>query len=163
VVKQSPAIEICRTCPQDRDAILSILEKTNFFRSHELLIAEEVLNDALAKDHEGDYQSFVAKQGQNTIGWICFGLTPCTVGTFDIYWVAVEPEKQRCGVGLLLMQFATNIIENQKGRKIVVDTSGSPRYESTRRFYEKMGYHAEARLRDFYDLGDDKVIYVRDI
>lgn len=142
---------------------MSILEKTNFFRTQELLIAEEVLDDALAEGANGHYQSFAAEEDGTLVGWICFGPTPCTVGTFDIYWLVVTPQKQRNGVGAYLMQYATNLIRNRNGRMIVAETSGHSRYQSTRRFYERMNYSPVSRIRDFYALGDDKVIYVKSI
>ncbi len=156
-----PKLNIRYTCPKDRTRILSILEETKFFRPEELKVAEEVLDEALAKGPEGHYQSFVAQEGDNIVGWLCFGPTPCTIGTFDIYWVAVTPEKQRCGVGAYLMEYATNLIKNRKGRMIIVETSGLPRYISTRRFYEKLGYRKATRVKDFYAIGDDKIIYTR--
>lgn len=156
-----PKLSIRYTCPRDRTRILSILEETKFFRPEELKVAEEVLDEALAKGPESHYQSFAAQDGDNIVGWLCFGLTPCTIGTFDIYWVAVAPEKQRCGVGAYLMEYATNLIKNRKGRMIIVETSGMLRYISTRRFYEKLGYRKATRVKDFYAIGDDKIIYTK--
>jgi ribosomal protein S18 acetylase RimI-like enzyme len=159
--KNLPKISIRYTSPEDRTKILSILRETNFFRPQELMVAEEVLDDALAKGPQGHYQSFVAEDGRDIVGWICFGPTPCTVGTFDIYWIVVAPGKQRCGIGACLMQYATDIIKKRNGRMIIAETSGSERYLSTRRFYEKMNYRRACCVENFYALGDDKVIYVK--
>jgi D-alanine-D-alanine ligase len=161
--KKQPRINIRQTCSEDRPKILSVLKETNFFRNGELAVAQEVLDTALTQGADGDYQSFVAEDGRNIIGWVCFGPTPCTLGTFDIYWLVVAPEKQHHGIGSYLMQYATNLIEDQKGRMIVVETSGSSRYLSTRRFYERMGYFEASRVKDFYTVDDDKVIYVKHI
>ncbi len=152
---------IRRARPEDRASVMAILKATKFFRPGELKVAEEVFDASLSCGSEGDYQSFVAGEGDNTIGWVCFGPTPCTVGTFDIYWVVVEPSNQNRGTGTLLMEHVTMLIKELKGRLIVVDTSGSPRYLSTRCFYEKLGYQAAAKLKDFYANGDDKIIYVK--
>jgi ribosomal protein S18 acetylase RimI-like enzyme len=155
------AAVVYRAQPEDKASVMAILKKTKFFRPEELKVAEEVFDDALSGGCEGDYQSFVARDGHKTIGWICFGPTPCTVGTFDIYWLVVSPESQNRGVGTSLVQYATTVIKNCKGRMIVVDTSGSQRYLSTRQFYEKLGYRKESCVEDFYSVGDDKIIYVK--
>jgi ribosomal protein S18 acetylase RimI-like enzyme len=126
-------------------------------------VAEEVFDDAIACGPDGDYRSFVATDTHKIIGWICFGPTPCAAGTFDIYWLAVDPESQNTGVGTSLVQYATARIKDCNGRLIVVDTSGSPRYLPTRRFYENLGYSREACIKDFYSVGDDKIIYVKRI
>jgi ribosomal protein S18 acetylase RimI-like enzyme len=152
---------IRRSSSKDKEAVMAILKRTKFFRPQELKIAEEVFDDAISGGPETDYQSFVAEEAHKTIGWVCFGPTPCTVGTFDIYWLAVDPEYQNGGVGTSLVQYATTIIKNLKGRMITVDTSGSQRYFSTRQFYEKLGYCEEACLKDFYSVGDDKIVYIR--
>jgi ribosomal protein S18 acetylase RimI-like enzyme len=163
VSEKSQEISVRYTRPDDKPKILSMLKETNFFRPQELLIAEEVLDDALAEGANGHYQSFAAEEDGTLVGWVCFGPTPCTVDTFDIYWLVVAPQKQRNGVGAYLMQYATNLIKSRNGRMIVAETSGHSRYQSTRRFYERMNYSPVSRVRDFYALGDDKVIYVKSI
>ena len=146
---------------EDKEAVMAIIKRTKFFRPEEINIAEEVFDDSVSGDPEVSYQSFVAREAHKTIGWVCFGPTPCTVGTFDIYWVAVDPENQKNGVGTSLVQYAAAIIKSLKGRMIAVDTSGSQRYLPTRQFYEKLGYCKEACIKDFYAVGDDKVIYIK--
>lgn len=142
---------------------MAILKRTKFFRPEELEVAEEVFDDSVSGSPKADYQSFVARAEHKTIGWVCFGPTPCTAGTFDIYWLAVEPENQNSGVGTALVEYATAVIKNLKGRMIAVDTSGSQRYFSTRQFYETLGYRKEACIKDFYSAGDDKIIYIKRI
>ncbi len=155
------SLTIRRISAEDRDMILSILEKTEFFRPNELKIAEEVLDDSIAKGPGGDYQSFTAVDNGKVVGWICFGQTPCTLGTFDVYWVAVAPEQQGSGIGAELMSYITEIIKNKDGRLIVVETSGLEKYVSTQKFYEKLGYRVACRVKDFYAAGDDKLIYTK--
>jgi ribosomal protein S18 acetylase RimI-like enzyme len=164
-------LNIRRARPSDRAAVMSILAATNSFRPNELLTAREVFDDAIAKGPKGDYQSFVAEEKRNTarrashaaqqVGWLCFGPTPCTLGTFDIYWVVVHPRNQKCGIGSFLIQYAENLIRRRSGRMIVVDTSGSPRYLSARRLYRSNGYRRAAGLKNFYAPGDDKIIFVK--
>jgi ribosomal protein S18 acetylase RimI-like enzyme len=44
-------------------------------------------------------------------------------------------------------------------RLLLVETSGLASFERTRAFYRKCGYNEEARIRDFYKAGDDKIVY----
>lgn len=44
-------------------------------------------------------------------------------------------------------------------RILLVKTSGVPEFARTRRFYGGLGYDEEARIRDFYEDGDDKVVF----
>ena len=149
------------TRPDDRDVIMALLDATGHFRSAELDIAEELLDDALARGHEGHYQSFVADVDGEPAGWVCLGPTPCTEGTFDIYWIAVSPQRQGRGLGKALMEHAENLIRGRGGRMIVVETSGTERYHATRQFYLRAGYQEAARIKDFYAPGDDKVVFTK--
>jgi len=152
---------IQRARPEDRASVLGLLDRTDFFRPGELNVAAEVYDDAIAAGDDGDYQSFVVRDIHKTVGWICFGPTPCTLGTYDIYWLGVDPNNQRSGIGTLLVQFACDEIKKCGGRLAVIETSGSPRYDTSRLFYEKVGFVKAAEIADFYAVGDHKVIYVK--
>jgi len=129
--KKKPCRADIRRClAGDRDKVLSLVQKTQVFRPEELAIAQEVFDDAVEKGPEGHYQSFVAEAGGKLTGWLCFGPTPCTIGTFDIYWIAVTPEKQSCGIGTRLMQHAEKLIAGKGGRMAVAETSGTDRYST---------------------------------
>jgi ribosomal protein S18 acetylase RimI-like enzyme len=146
---------------RDRDAVMKLLEATGFFRDDELVVAAEVLDEAIAKGPDGHYQSYVADENGTPVGWVCFGPTPCTIGTFDLYWIGVSPERQGCGVGAALTRFAEAEVLKRGGRLMIIETSGRPIYESTRGFYLKLGYHEAARIADFYAPDDAKVVYAK--
>jgi len=143
----------------DRDEILSWLRRTRRFYPREIVVAEEVLNDALRG--AGGYVSLVAEESGKAIGWLCYGATPCTLETYDIYWVAVSPDHQRRSVGGALIRRAEEQIRAARGRMICVETSGRQEYLPAQRFYAKHGYREVARVPDFYAPGDDKVIFAK--
>ena len=150
------------TEPHDRQAIIDLLQATDFFYDEEITVATEVLDDALAKGPRGDYQSFCyVDESGRAVGWVCFGATPCTKGTFDIYWLAVSPAAQGKGIGRKLMADAERRIAERGGRLAIVETAGRAAYALTRAFYLRVGYVEAARIRDFYDVGDDKVVYTK--
>ena len=154
-------IDIRRTLPGDRDGILRFSRETGFFRPDEVDVAAEVLDDALAKGPEGHYQSYAAEAGGAPIGWVCFGPAPCTLGTFDIYWIVVAPACKGSGVGTALLAHAERLIVERGGRMAVAETNGRSSYEPTRQFYLRRGYVEAARVPDFYGSGDDKLIYCK--
>jgi len=47
--------------------------------------------------NEPDYTALGADAEGRLVGWICWGPTPCTLGTYDLYWMAVDPAAQRGG------------------------------------------------------------------
>ncbi len=161
VKQQAPESAIRFTTPQDVGAVLKFLDATKFFRHEEMLIAEEVLTDAANKGQAGHYQSYVLHAEGKPVGWVCWGPTPCTVGSFDIYWLGVDPACQGLGYGKKLMEFAENQIRSAGGRLYIVETSGRESYLPTRAFYERIGYTAAACVKNFYAAGDDKIIYTK--
>jgi ribosomal protein S18 acetylase RimI-like enzyme len=146
----------------DTPAVLEMIRRTTFFRPDEEAIAHEVLQQATTGDGSG-YQSYVAESGGRVGGWVCFGATPCTLGTFDVYWIAVDPDKQKTGLGSRLLAFAEQRIAEQGGRLVVIETSGKNLYRPTQRFYEKNGYRRAACIEDFYATDDPKLIYTKAI
>lgn len=154
-------VVIRRSDHSDRERILSFVESTGFFRPDEIEVAAEVLDDALAGGADGHYQSYVAELDGKAVGWVCFGPTPCTEGTYDIYWIAVDASVQARGIGRRLMSHAESLIREEGGRLVVIETSGSAKYEKTCGFYLKVGFLQAARAADFYGPGDDKLVYLR--
>lgn len=143
----------------DMPDVIKIIKATGFFRSVEVDVAAEVFRDA-AMD-SGSYLSYVAEMDGRIAGWICFGPTPCTEGTFDVYWIAVNPGDQRHRIGARMLGFAEDEIIRRGGRMVVIETSGNEKYRSTQRFYEKNGYFLDAVVDDFYSVGDSKMIFTK--
>lgn len=147
----------------DRDGILNFMRGTGFFHDGEIEVAREVLDEALSKGPTGHYQSFTLLAAGAPAGWICYGPTPCTTGTFDIYWIGIGADHQGRGFGRALLEHVEMLIRKAKGRTLIIETSGRPLYDSTRGFYLKTGYKEAARIPDFYDRGDARVIYVKSL
>jgi ribosomal protein S18 acetylase RimI-like enzyme len=147
--------------PTDRDAVRAIVERTGFFRPDEVDVAVELVDERLVRGTVSGYHFVFAERGDSRAGYACYGPIACTVASYDLYWIAVDPQYQGHGVGKLLMRAVEERVVDAGGTRIYVDTSGQAKYEPTRAFYERCGFHCDARLADFYAAGDDRVIYVR--
>ena len=145
--------------PHEVPELVQITADTGFFRPDEVAVAEEVLNDAARLGEKSGYHVYVACGGNRLLGYVCFGPTPLTKGTWDMYWLAVAPSYQRQGIGRRLMLLAEQLIRHQGGRLIVLETSSQELYESTRRFHLSLGYGELGCIPDFYDIGDSKIIF----
>lgn len=154
------AIVIDAPRPGDRERLREILLGTEVFRPEEVDVALEVFDDALKGDPR-DYVAAAARDGDQLVGWAAWGPTPCTRGTFDLYWIAVDARTHRRGLGRQLMAFAEQDMRDRGGRLCIIETSALPIYLATREFYLRLGYAEEARIRDYYKPGDDRVIYTR--
>lgn len=157
------ALTIRALRPADREPIKSILESTDFFYKAEIDVALELVDVALTKPEQTDYFFGVAEAHGKVVGYVCYGAVAMAVGTYDLYWICVDQTQQRSGAGRKLMTWAEDRIAEAGGRLVIVETSGRPLYHPTRSFYLRIGYKEEARIRDFYAPGDDRVIYTKTV
>lgn len=144
----------------DRAGARGIVAKTGIFRADELEIALEVFDGAVRAPGD-DYYALGAYEGDRLVGFACYGPTPCTVATWDLYWIAVDPAAQRQGVGRRLMEACETAIRGHRGRIVVVETASRADYAPARTFYETLGYGRAAHIADFYAPHDDLVVYVK--
>ena len=140
-----------------RPRIIEILQATNAFRDEEIEVALELF-DAQGVDYE--FIGVFSPEGELT-GYACYGATPGTEGTYDLYWIAVHPEHQGAGGGSRLLDEVERRLIEREARMLIVETSARDGYESTRRFYERRGYVESATIPDFYAVSDDRVIYTK--
>ena len=138
-----------------------ITAATGLFRPDEVAIAVELLDDALAGDL--DYRFLGAYLDDELTGYACWGPTPGTTGTFDLYWIVVDPPRQGKGVGTQLLRAVEERLTTDNGRLVVVETSSRHEYAPTRAFYERRGYARAATIPGYYAPGDDLVLYLKDL
>jgi ribosomal protein S18 acetylase RimI-like enzyme len=142
---------------EDRAAIAEVLAATGAFSSEEIAVALELVDGG----EEGGYHFCVAEIDGDVAGYTCYGRALFTDGSWDLYWIAVAPDRQRTGVGGALLVAAEEAAQHGGGRMVVVETASKPSYLGARRFYERNGYTQVARVPGFYAEDDDKLIYCK--
>jgi GNAT superfamily N-acetyltransferase len=143
----------------DKPAIIHILNNTPEFNSLDLAVAEDVIDDYLTDPAGSGYQILVSEIEGEIFGYVCYGLNPMTVSTWDLYWIAVAHSSQGKGIGRELLATTENNIWKEGGTLIIIDTSSTPLYDHTNRFYQKAGYKLDCQITDYYGPGDDIIIY----
>ena len=144
---------------KEKSAVMRILQDTPEFLPPEVIIAEELIDAFLEDTETSGYYIYIAEIDGEIAGYICYGNTPLTEATWDIYWVAVAHDKQGSGVGRILMKHAEDDIKKMHGKLIMVETSGKPEYNKTRRFYDTLNYQRVCQIPDYYAPGDDLVLF----
>lgn len=147
--------------PAEREAVAQLVTATRFFSPQEIAIAVELVEERLHKGPASGYEFLFMEQHDKLLGYTCFGLIPCTRSSYDLYWIAVQPEQQGKGIGKTLIRYSESLIWQTGGQRIYVETSSRRQYQSTRAFYRACGYREEAFLEDFYAPGDGKAIYLK--
>ncbi|HKB81466.1 MAG TPA: N-acetyltransferase [Thermoanaerobaculia bacterium] len=150
----------------DRDRIHEILFETGRFTPEEVRCAMELVDISLDHPERGEYLVYVVEDPdfgpRKTVqGYVCYGATPLAEGVFDLYWIAVDPKQQGQGFGQMLLRFVEGEVRHQAGRMLLIETSSKESYASTLRFYRASGYDEISRIKDFYRVEDDKVVFCK--
>ena len=148
-----------KTVSPDASAVLRLAAAEPLFSREDREVVEELLFDYLEETEPGDYRYLTAIDGGRVVGFACYGPTPLTHGTFDLYWICVSRRQRRRGYGLALLKGVIRGVRREGGRLIVLDTSARRSFAPTRSFYEAAGFKSSARVPAFYGRGDDLVMY----
>jgi ribosomal protein S18 acetylase RimI-like enzyme len=167
---------------QHRNRLAEILAATGRFSDEEMDVALELFDQTFeggGRRVEGgahaeapppstlhpapsDYEFLGAFSDDDTlVGYACYGPTPGTDGTFDLYWIAVHPAAQGAGEGTRLLAEVERRLRERGARLLIAETSSRGAYEPTRRFYRARGYREVARVAAYYAPADDRVIYAK--
>ena len=147
---------------EDRAIIADLIVSIENFNQAEVDCALELVDIYLDDSDQNDYCVAVAEDAASEVhAYACWGPVPLTRGTYDLYWIATHPNARGCGYGQALMDFVERNVLEHKGRLLAVETSAKESYEGTVAFYRRLGYEEASRIRDFYDVGDDRLIFVK--
>ena len=149
---------------EDGGQIFDITANTEMFNAEENQCVVDIWQQHLqiGADASG-YHFFVDKVDGRVQGYICIGPRALTDRVYDLYWIVVDSFVQRGGIGRRLIEQAEQVVRENSGRILVIETSGTEKYIGTRQFYLACGYIKEAILRDLYSDGDDLCIFTKRI
>lgn len=142
--------------PDDTDAVLALAKKLEMFDSDGLELIKATLSDYL--DGNSNDLWFSADDN-DLVGVVYCAPEPMTSGTWNVLMLLVDRDRQRQGYGSALMSYVEQTLLDRGERLLIVETSSLDEFEAARKFYSKCGYKEEARIRDFYAAGDDKIFF----
>jgi ribosomal protein S18 acetylase RimI-like enzyme len=139
-------------------AILALAVSSGLFPPEEIAEVADVLAAALRQELGPDHYWLTDDDG-GPIGVAYYAPERMAEGTWNLYMLAVRPDRQRQGHGAALVRHIERQLADRGARLLLIETSGLGSFERTRAFYRALGYAEEARIRDFYKAGDDKVVF----
>jgi len=148
---------------EDVDGILGLARRTGAFTSEEVAVVRELVEVELNNSQQRGYHSLVTEADGHIVGFACYGPTPMTDGTYDLYWIFVHPSYERRSIGSAMLAEVEQAVRSVRGRMLVVDTSSTRRYLPARRFYRNHGFRKTGEVEDFYRVGDSRLIYVKQL
>jgi ribosomal protein S18 acetylase RimI-like enzyme len=145
--------------PSDIRSVGELVTSTGFFSAAEIAVALELVTERLERGDSSTYQFAFAEAAGVLVSYACYGEIPCTVGSYDLYWIAVAPDWQGKGLGSAMLAYVETLIAASGGRRIYIETSSRIQYAPTRAFYGRNGYREAAVLEDYYAPGDAKHVF----
>ena len=138
----------------DVAAIKSVVEDAALF-------PPEMLDNMIAGYVEGTTRDiwFVSEEDGRVVGFGYCEPERMTSGTWNLLAIGVLAGSQGHGIGGAMMRYLEDRLRSGGERVLLVETIGTPAFGRTRAFYRANGYTEEARIREFYEPGGDKVVF----
>jgi ribosomal protein S18 acetylase RimI-like enzyme len=159
VATRSTAVMIRPTVLADTPALIALTQGTGLFLPIDLAALDSVLEGYHREEIHAGHRAFTYEQNGQPIGFVYYAPAAMTDRTWYLWWIVVSKQVQAKGLGSQLLKLAEDGARAEKGRLLMVETSGLPTYELTRKFYLKHGYEQAGVLKDYYADGHDMVIY----
>ncbi|MEO1208220.1 MAG: GNAT family N-acetyltransferase [Cyanobacteria bacterium J06638_20] len=142
------------TVKPDHDALIALATASGLFEPDQT----DLLSDMLRSPQEEDVW-FADDDGTGPVGVAYLAPEKMTYGTWNLYWIAVHPAQQRQGRGKAILSHVQQWLMDRSERILLVETAGTDDFAYVRKFYADNGFENEARIRDFYDAGVDKIVF----
>lgn len=146
------------TTPDDVTDLIVLAEASGLFEPSQTKELVHMLEQHFNGENENQDLWFT-DDDNGAVGVAYVAPERMTEGTWNLYLIAIHPEYQRQGRGIALLHHVEQVLASRGERVLLVETSGLESFEYVRSFYRKSAYDEEARIREFYKTGDDKIIF----
>lgn len=138
--------------------LLALAKAIGLFESSQIEELAQMLDQHFS-DEKNNQDLWLTDYDNEPVGIAYVAPERMTEGTWNLYLIAIHPDHQKQGRGTTLLQYVEQILTERGERVLLVETSGTDDFGYVRAFYRKSGYEEEARIRDFYTEGVDKIIF----
>jgi ribosomal protein S18 acetylase RimI-like enzyme len=146
--------------PADTDALVELTAGTGFFKPLEVEALREVLDDYHGGNADLGHVALTWEDfGGRINGFVYYAPAAMTDRAWYLYWIAVRHDCQGLGIGGQMLYAVEQHLAAEGGRLLLIETSSTPHYEPTRRFYLKHGYALAATIPDYYADGDGMCVF----
>jgi GNAT superfamily N-acetyltransferase len=149
-----------RVTKADADAVEHLVRQSSVFNAAEIAIARELVEEHLEKGAVASGYHFLFADGPSGLeGYVCFGPIPATAARFELYWIAVDPNLSRAGLGRRLQRAAEDAARSLGATWLMAETSTRADYETARAFYRALGYRHLGDVPDWYADDDGLCVF----
>jgi ribosomal protein S18 acetylase RimI-like enzyme len=146
------------TTPDDTIALIALAAASGLFDPNQTDDLAQML-DKHFSDKDENQDIWLTDDDNEPVGIAYIAPERMTEGTWNLYLIAVHPDRQKQGRGKALLNYVEQMLMERGERILLVETAGTDDFEYVREFYRKNGYEEEARIREFYTAGVDKIVF----
>jgi ribosomal protein S18 acetylase RimI-like enzyme len=146
------------TTPDDTTALIALAAASGLFDPNQTDDLAQML-DRHFRDRNETQDIWLTDYDNEPVGIAYIAPERMTEGTWNLYLIAVHPDRQKQGRGKALLSYVEQMLMERGERILLVETAGTDDFDYVREFYRKNGYEEEARIREFYTAGVDKIVF----
>ncbi len=146
------------TTPDDTIALIALAASSGLFDPNQTDDLAQML-DKHFSDKDETQDIWLTDDDNEPVGIAYIAPERMTEGTWNLYLIAVHPDRQKQGRGKALLSYVEQMLIKRGERILLVETAGTDDFEYVREFYRQNGYEEEARIREFYTAGVDKIVF----
>jgi ribosomal protein S18 acetylase RimI-like enzyme len=142
----------------DTTALIALAAVSGLFEPSQTEDLAQML-DRHFSDENQSQDIWLTDDDNEPVGMAYIAPERMTEGTWNLYLIAVHPDRQKQGRGKALLSYVEQMLMERGERILLVETAGTDDFEYVREFYRQNGYEEEARIREFYTIGVDKIVF----
>jgi GNAT superfamily N-acetyltransferase len=146
------------TTPDDTTALIALAAASGLFDPNQTDDLAQML-DKHFRDRNETQDIWLTDYDNEPVGIAYIAPERMTEGTWNLYLIAIHPDRQKQGRGKALLSYVEQMLMEREERILLVETAGTDDFDYVREFYRKNGYEEEARIREFYTAGIDKIVF----
>jgi ribosomal protein S18 acetylase RimI-like enzyme len=140
---------------KDIESLKKVVDSSELFPSEYL---EKMISDYFNnKDTQDIWFTYIVDNTPKAIGY-CVP-EKLTNGTYNLLAIGVSRDIQRNGIATEMMDYIEQQLKYKDGRILIVETSSDNAQIGARNFYQKIGYTQMAIIKDFWNDGEDKIVF----
>jgi ribosomal protein S18 acetylase RimI-like enzyme len=144
--------------PDETTAAIAVAQATGLFQPHETEELDRMLSEHFDRETHSP-EIWLVDDDRGLVGIAYVAPERMTDGTWNLYLIGIHPDRQRQGRGAALLAHIERMLIERGVRVLLVETAGTENFEYVRSFYRQGGYDEEARIREFYAAGVDKIVF----
>src|SRR5258708_34492059 len=92
-----------KLAPHHREKLARLIAATPEFTPDDASVALELVDAALGHPDSDEYRFILCEEADRVLGFACFGSASMAEGSFDLYWMVVDRDARRRGIGRELL------------------------------------------------------------